>query len=145
MRRAVIKDMSQKSQNLLSALYLAKFGFWYSCILHRPSVLCIVGCQLWCAASCLHQFVSELYFVACRDRVWALSIDLQKHNEDKFVEAYRSATNVFLVYSVNMSGHFQGYAKMSSLPFKHQQVGTSLPTGQVPQLPFLASDRQADK
>jgi hypothetical protein len=80
------------------------------------------------------------------DLVWALSIDLQKHNEDKFVEAYRSATNVFLVYSVNMSGHVQGYAKMSSLPFKHQQVGSSppIPTIHVSQLLYVAADRKVN-
>ena len=53
---------------------------------------------------------------------------LQKHNEDKLVDAFRTASHVYLVFSANMSGHFQGYAKMSGLPFRHQQVTNSNPS-----------------
>lgn len=37
------------------------------------------------------------------DGVWAT----QRHNEAKLNEAFRSTANVFLIFSVNMSGHFQ--------------------------------------
>ena len=89
------------------------------------SVLPFLGALHPCIVDVLHfqRFSIQKSPPACCDPVWALSIDMQKHNEDKFMEAYRSASSVFLVFSVNMSGHFQGYAKISSLPFKHQQVG----------------------
>lgn len=47
---------------------------------------------------------------------------VQKHNEEKLNEAFRTAPGVFLFFSVNMSGHFQGYARMAS-PVSRQQVG----------------------
>jgi len=42
--------------------------------------------------------------------VWAT----QAHNERKLNAAYESSDEVRLVFSVNNSGHFQGYAKMTS-------------------------------
>ncbi|GBG71620.1 hypothetical protein CBR_g9036 [Chara braunii] len=42
--------------------------------------------------------------------IWAT----QAMNEDKLNEAYRSAERVLLIFSVNTSGHFQGYARMAS-------------------------------
>ena len=39
---------------------------------------------------------------------------LQKHNEQKLCEAFEQSKDVFLIFSVNMSGHFQGYARMVS-------------------------------
>lgn len=39
---------------------------------------------------------------------------LQKHNEQKLCEAFDHSKDVFLIFSVNMSGHFQGYARMVS-------------------------------
>lgn len=42
--------------------------------------------------------------------VWAT----QPHNEGKLNEAYHTTDEVRLIFSVNQSGHFQGYARMSS-------------------------------
>lgn len=42
--------------------------------------------------------------------VWAT----QPHNEAKLNEAYHTADEVRLIFSVNQSGHFQGHARMSS-------------------------------
>ena len=47
---------------------------------------------------------------------------VQRHNEEKLNDAFCTAAGVFLVFSVNMSGHFQGYARMAS-PVSRQQVG----------------------
>ena len=44
----------------------------------------------------------------------------QKHNEEKLNEAFRQKCGVFLVFSVNMSGHFQGYARMMSYVSREQ-------------------------
>ena len=41
--------------------------------------------------------------------------DVQRHNEEKLNAAFRAGSTVLLVFSVNMSGHFQGYAKMQSM------------------------------
>lgn len=46
--------------------------------------------------------------LSVENNVWAT----QRHNEDKLNEALRSAPHVILVFSVNQSGCFQGYAKM---------------------------------
>ena len=46
---------------------------------------------------------------------------VQRHNEEKLNDAFCTAAGVFLVFSVNMSGHFQGYARMAS-PVSRQQV-----------------------
>ena len=46
---------------------------------------------------------------------------MQRHNEEKLNEAFRTAPGVFLAFSVNMSGHFQGYARMAS-PASRQQA-----------------------
>ena len=43
-----------------------------------------------------------------------VSAFLQKHNEQKLCEAFDHSKDVFLIFSVNMSGHFQGYARMVS-------------------------------
>lgn len=40
---------------------------------------------------------------AVADGVWAT----QRHNEVKLNEAFATCSNVFLIFSVNMSGHFQ--------------------------------------
>ncbi len=39
-------------------------------------------------------------------------VSLQMHNEQKLREAFERSKDVFLIFSVNMSGHFQGYARM---------------------------------
>lgn len=40
---------------------------------------------------------------------------VQRHNEEKLNAAFKADSTVLLVFSVNMSGHFQGYAKMTTL------------------------------
>jgi len=51
---------------------------------------------------------------------------VQRHNEDKLNEAFRTAPGVFLIFSVNMSGRFQGYARMAS-PAARQQARPRAP------------------
>lgn len=46
--------------------------------------------------------------LSIENNVWAT----QRHNEDKLNEALRTSPHVILVFSVNCSGCFQGYAKM---------------------------------
>ncbi|KAJ9633961.1 hypothetical protein H2199_009166 [Coniosporium tulheliwenetii] len=47
-----------------------------------------------------------------REGTWAT----QPHNVDTLVEAFKTCRNVILVFSVNKSMAFQGYARMESLP-----------------------------
>eukprot|EP00241_Pyramimonas_parkeae_P015659 CAMPEP_0114307910 /NCGR_PEP_ID=MMETSP0059-20121206/17747_1 /TAXON_ID=36894 /ORGANISM="Pyramimonas parkeae, Strain CCMP726" /LENGTH=471 /DNA_ID=CAMNT_0001431457 /DNA_START=79 /DNA_END=1490 /DNA_ORIENTATION=+ len=51
--------------------------------------------------------------------VWAT----QRVNEAKLNDAFRSAEEVFLIFSVNTSQHFQGYARMLSPIRSRQQSG----------------------
>jgi len=46
--------------------------------------------------------------LSIENNVWAT----QRHNEEKFNEAFRTAPHVILIFSVNSSGGYQGYAKM---------------------------------
>jgi hypothetical protein len=41
----------------------------------------------------------------------------QKHNEGILDRAYRTAAEVYLIFGVNKSGEFYGYAKSVSLRF----------------------------
>ncbi|EON69044.1 hypothetical protein W97_08357 [Coniosporium apollinis CBS 100218] len=50
--------------------------------------------------------------IAQRDGTWAT----QPHNVETFVEAFKTCRNVILVFSVNKSMAFQGYARMESVP-----------------------------
>jgi hypothetical protein len=52
----------------------------------------------------------------------------QKHNEEKLNEAFRQKCGTFLIFSVNMSGHFQGYARMMSYVQRDQVRGPVLET-----------------
>lgn len=45
---------------------------------------------------------------------------MQRHNEEKLNEAFRQKCGVFLIFSVNQSGHFQGYARMQSYVSRDQ-------------------------
>lgn len=56
--------------------------------------------------------------LSIENNVWAT----QRHNEEKFNEAFHNAPHVILIFSVNSSGCFQGYAKMLG------RVGTSKKT-----------------
>jgi len=49
--------------------------------------------------------------ISISKQVWAT----QPHNENKFLNAYNSS-EVILIFSVNNSGHFQGYCRMASAP-----------------------------
>ena len=42
-------------------------------------------------------------------------VAVQRHNEEKLNAAFRAGSTVLLVFSVNGSGHFQGFAKMVTL------------------------------
>lgn len=55
--------------------------------------------------------------LSIENNVWAT----QRHNEDKFTEALRASPHVILIFSVNNSGGFQGYAKMVGLPGKSRK------------------------
>jgi len=48
--------------------------------------------------------------LSVENNVWAT----QRHNEERLNEAFSNAPHVVLLFSVNMSGCFQGYAKMVS-------------------------------
>lgn len=48
---------------------------------------------------------------AVSEGIWATQV----HNEVKLNEAFRGSERVVLIFSVNASGHFQGYAKMTTL------------------------------
>ena len=39
---------------------------------------------------------------------------MQKHNEEKLNKAYETSEAVHLIFSVNSSGFFQGWARMTS-------------------------------
>ncbi len=47
-------------------------------------------------------------------------MNMQKHNEEKLNEAFAQKCGVYLIFSVNMSGHFQGYARMMSYVSRQQ-------------------------
>ena len=47
-------------------------------------------------------------------------MNAQKHNEEKLNEAFAQKCGVYLIFSVNMSGHFQGYARMMSYVSRQQ-------------------------
>jgi len=48
----------------------------------------------------------------------------QRHNEMVLDQAYRTATDVFLIFSVNKSGEFYGYARMAG-PIRHGEGNVS--------------------
>jgi hypothetical protein len=51
--------------------------------------------------------------------VWATS----KFNTQMLLEAFEKADHVVLIFSANQTGHFQGYARMSSLPDRELHSG----------------------
>ena len=55
--------------------------------------------QYFILKSINHENISR----AVAEGIWAT----QRHNEAKLNAAFRSSDNVFLIFSVNMSGHFQ--------------------------------------
>ena len=60
-----------------------------------------------------------------------LFAQLQKHNEQKLCEAFEHSKDVFLIFSVNLSGHFQGYARMISTNNSRQVMQCSHCRGDV--------------
>ncbi|KAK9803168.1 hypothetical protein WJX72_007607 [[Myrmecia] bisecta] len=54
-----------------------------------------------------------------QEGIWAT----QKHNEERLNEAFHNSDNVYLVFSVNSTGHFQGYARMASPLSRMQNRG----------------------
>ncbi|KAF9451127.1 hypothetical protein P691DRAFT_663895 [Macrolepiota fuliginosa MF-IS2] len=76
-------------------------------------------------SSFLSNFFPERYFIlksltqydldlSVQHGVWAT----QKHNEGILDQAYRTSKDVFLIFGVNKSGEFYGYAKMAG-PLQH--------------------------
>lgn len=57
--------------------------------------------------------------LSVENNVWAT----QRHNEEKLNEAFSAAPHVILIFSVNLSGCFQGYAKMVGPVGKSRKVG----------------------
>ena len=56
--------------------------------------------------------------------VYRAGVVMQRHNEDKLNEAFAQKCGVYLIFSVNMSGHFQGYARMMSYVSRQQVSST---------------------
>jgi len=52
--------------------------------------------------------------ISQKNQVWATT----RSNTTKLVSSFKSSDNVILLFSVNESRHFQGYAKMVSPPTK---------------------------
>lgn len=67
------------------------------------------------------------YFVIKSNNMDNVEISMEKgvwatprRNEDMLVEAFRQTQHVILIYSVRESGHFQGLARMMSMPYPNQ-------------------------
>eukprot|EP00438_Fugacium_kawagutii_P031515 Skav207603 [mRNA] locus=scaffold2450:194543:196904:+ [translate_table: standard] len=56
--------------------------------------------------------VGENVVKSVENNVWAT----QRKNEQMLADAFRTSRAVILIFSVNKSGAFQGYARMRSLP-----------------------------
>eukprot|EP00240_Pyramimonas_obovata_P013845 CAMPEP_0118955430 /NCGR_PEP_ID=MMETSP1169-20130426/59954_1 /TAXON_ID=36882 /ORGANISM="Pyramimonas obovata, Strain CCMP722" /LENGTH=197 /DNA_ID=CAMNT_0006903275 /DNA_START=194 /DNA_END=784 /DNA_ORIENTATION=- len=89
-------------------------------VLHTTANRRKVSRRYFILKSLNHQNIAS----AIEHGVWAT----QKQNERKLNEAYYSAEAVYLIFSVNMSHHFQGYARMIS-PIGHR--GSSMWEGDV--------------
>lgn len=61
------------------------------------------------------QDVKHAWLIVC-----GAGVVMQRHNEDKLNEAFAQKCGVYLIFSVNMSGHFQGYARMMSYVSRQQ-------------------------
>lgn len=81
-----------------------------SCAMGKPYRPCMECLMPSCFLSC---FLPVWNCSAC---LWLL----QRHNEQKLQEAFERSKDVFLIFSVNMSGHFQGYARMVSVGNQNQ-------------------------
>eukprot|EP00746_Dinoflagellata_sp_MGD_P006496 gnl/MRDRNA2_/MRDRNA2_112727_c0_seq1.p1 gnl/MRDRNA2_/MRDRNA2_112727_c0~~gnl/MRDRNA2_/MRDRNA2_112727_c0_seq1.p1 ORF type:complete len:499 (-),score=86.65 gnl/MRDRNA2_/MRDRNA2_112727_c0_seq1:210-1640(-) len=66
---------------------------------------------------CLKSNSHKNLVLSIENNVWAT----QRHNEEKLTEALRASPHVILLFSVNNSGGFQGYAKMVGLPGKSKK------------------------
>lgn len=58
-------------------------------------------------------------FTSCREGIWATT----PKNTLKLLDAYLNSDNVILVFSVNSSKKFYGYARMASMPHESLSVG----------------------
>ena len=96
---------------LVSAAFVAA-----ACFLHTQQVVTFssssLPADLALPASVIH--------VCTRMMSPTLRAFLQRHNEQKLREAFERSKDVFLIFSVNMSGHFQGYARMVSVGNQNQ-------------------------
>ncbi|KAF7296719.1 hypothetical protein HMN09_01081000 [Mycena chlorophos] len=70
--------------------------------------------------SLLREFFPERYFVLKSHTLNDVNLSIatglwatQKHNEDVLNQAFRTSKDVYLIFSVNKSGEFYGYARMA--------------------------------
>ncbi|KAF7316360.1 YT521-B-like splicing protein [Mycena indigotica] len=105
---------------------------------HRPSTLSRPDSNVSTSSgastssSLLEEYFPERFFIlksltqedldlSVQRKVWAT----QRHNEGVFDRAFRTSKNVYFIFSVNKSGEFYGYARMSG------PLGTVDPTNPV--------------
>ncbi|GLB38684.1 putative YT521-B-like domain containing protein [Lyophyllum shimeji] len=76
-------------------------------------------------SSLLSRFFPQRYFILKSLTQYDLDLSVekglwatQKHNEGILDQAYRTSQDVYLIFSVNKSGEFYGYAKMAG-PIRH--------------------------
>ena len=74
---------------------------------------------------CLIQITLQDVRNACLT-VHCAGVVMQRHNEDKLNEAFAQKCGVYLIFSVNMSGHFQGYARMMSYVSRQRVSSTHM-------------------
>lgn len=89
----------------------------------------IIGPQVKNKMFILKSLTLQDLLVSTRDGSWTA----QPHNEEKLNEAFHSAENVYLIFSVNKSGEYFGYARMES-PIVHITSPTSSPKSSCPTL-----------
>ncbi|KAH9947433.1 YT521-B-like domain-containing protein [Amylocystis lapponica] len=93
-------------------------------------------------SSILTQYFPKRYFIlkslsqddldlSVREGLWAT----QRHNEGTLDQAFRNSKDVYLIFGVNKSGEFFGYAKMASpiMHGEHSRVSWSSRTDSPPQ------------
>ena len=108
-RYFVIKSINRENveRSIDQGVWSTQVGFLtYACSssTFQPCHGCAVcGTQRRCCCVCLN-----------------FAAPLQRHNEQKLREAFERSKDVFLIFSVNMSGHFQGYARMISVGNQNQ-------------------------
>ncbi len=108
-RYFVIKSINRENveRSIDQGVWSTQVGFLtYACTSSTPQSYhgCAV-CEFQCCCCCVYLTGAA---------------PLQRHNEQKLREAFERSKDVFLIFSVNMSGHFQGYARMISVGNQNQ-------------------------